>query len=158
MRVPGSASRAGAGLREGVPRSLAHGSRAVAGGGAGVRPFLRRTPDDRKSWRAHAQAPEYEDAPSPARLQSEADPEDAGLRGPVRRGRSGGSAAASVARRGRRSAGRLRLLDGGLIPKAEKGGAVVQFRIDGDGLLKASGGVRLYHEWGLCLPVEIAPK
>ena len=151
----------------------------MTGGGAGVWPFLRCTRDYRKAWRAHAQPPEYEDAPFPVRLQSEADLEaERGWRmlawedpfdedgpaspfwadAPMLSGE--GSDAAPpllplLAGAGARLDG-LRLRDGGLVLKAEKGGTAVQLRIDGDGPLKAGGGVRLYHDWGLCLPVEIA--
>lgn len=50
----------------------------------------------------------------------------------------------------------LRLLDGTLILKIEQDGRAVQIRVTKDGPLLAGGGIRLYHDYGLELPMEIA--
>ena len=50
----------------------------------------------------------------------------------------------------------LRLLDGSLIVKIEEDGRAVQIRVTRDGPLLAGGGLRLYHDYGLELPMEIA--
>ena len=50
----------------------------------------------------------------------------------------------------------LRLLDGTLIVKIEEDGRAVQIRVTRDGPLLAGGGLRLYHDYGLELPMEIA--
>ena len=151
----------------------------MTGAGADVWPFLRCARDYREAWREHAGPPEYEDAPFPVRIQSEADLEavrswrmlawedpfdedgpaspfwaDA----PMLTGE--GSARATplvplLADAGARLDG-LRLRDGVLILKVEKSGVAVQLRIEDDGPLLAGGGVRLYHDWGLQLAVEIA--
>ncbi len=50
----------------------------------------------------------------------------------------------------------LRLLDGTLIVKVEQAGRAVQVRVTNEGPLLAGGGLRLYHDYGLELPMEIA--
>ncbi len=50
----------------------------------------------------------------------------------------------------------LRLDDGALILKVEADGMAVQVRIADPAPLLAGGGVRLFHDWGLALPVAIA--
>lgn len=50
----------------------------------------------------------------------------------------------------------LRLLDRTLIAKVEQDGRAVQVRVTNEGLLLAGGGMRLYHDCGLELPMEIA--
>ena len=50
----------------------------------------------------------------------------------------------------------LRLLDGTLIVKIEQDGRAVQIRVAKEGPLLAGGGLRLYHDFGLELPMEIA--
>ena len=159
-------------------RAAGGGSGRATGGGAEVWPFLRCKRDYREGWRAHARAPEYEDAPFPVRIQSEADleavrswrmlawedpfDEDGPVSpfwadAPMLYGEGSARAtplAAFLAEAGARLGG-LRLLDGNLVLKAEKGGAAVQVLTEGDGPLLAGGGVRLYHDWGLRLPVNI---
>ena len=49
----------------------------------------------------------------------------------------------------------LRLMDGSLVLKVENDGAAVQVLVTGDGPLMEGGGVRVFHDWGLRLPVEI---
>ena len=50
----------------------------------------------------------------------------------------------------------LRLDDCALILKVEADGMAVQVRIADPAPLLAGGGVRLFHDWGLALPVAIA--
>ncbi len=50
----------------------------------------------------------------------------------------------------------LRLADGALILKVEKAGLAVQVRVTAPGPLLAGGGVCVWHDWGLRLPVNIA--
>ncbi|MDE0241036.1 MAG: hypothetical protein OXQ84_12720 [bacterium] len=140
-------------------------SGAMTGGGAEVWPFLRCARPYWEARRAHALPPEQEDAPFPIRIQSEADLEPVlswrmlAREDPLDGGRpispfwadapmlSGeGSAEAPplpLAGASARLEG-LRLRDGGLIPKAEKGGAVLQLCIDDDGPLLFGSGIRLY--------------
>ena len=133
----------------------------------------------RAAFEAHAEAPVFEKAAFPVRVQSEADlaarepwkieawespfardgpvsPFLAG--GPMLEGEGSSTApplAPLLAAAGARVAG-LRLLDGTLIVKIEQDGRAVQVRVTHDGPLLAGGGIRLYHDFGLELPMEIA--
>ena len=49
----------------------------------------------------------------------------------------------------------LRLRDGTLLLKIEQDGRAVQVRVTEEGPLLAGGGLRLYHDYGLELPVDI---
>ena len=50
----------------------------------------------------------------------------------------------------------LRLADGVLVLKVELHRLAVQLRVTEDGPLMAGGGVRVWHDWGLRLPMNIA--
>lgn len=50
----------------------------------------------------------------------------------------------------------LRLTNGVLILKVERDGRAIQVRVTHDGPLLAGGGVRVWHDWGLRLPMNIA--
>ena len=139
--------------------------------------FLRCDRHYRAAWRENAAPPAYEDTPFPVRIRSEA---DLAAEGPWRlltwEDPDGGSACPFLADapmlEGVGSARAtpllplladagatvegLRLADGVLVLKVEKNGRAVQVRIVDDSPLMADGGVRLIHDWGLCLPVEIA--
>ena len=142
--------------------------------------YLRCDPDYRAAWRARAAPPGYEPgAPFPVRIQSRADRaalarwsllawqdpfEDAGPLSAFFAGvpmlDGAGSASApplllQLAEAGARLEG-LRLADGVLILKVEKAGLAVQVRVTAPGPLLAGGGVRVWHDWGLRLPVNIA--
>ena len=152
----------------------------TAGGRALVWPLLRCDRNYRAAWRGNAVPPQYEEgAPFPVRIRSPADlpaGEDWGMLAwqdpydacgpaspfwcdaPMLEGV--GSFAAPpllpmLADAGATLEG-LRLGDGALILKAERGGAAVQVRITGAAPLMAGGGVRVFHDWGLGLPVDIA--
>ena len=49
----------------------------------------------------------------------------------------------------------VRLEDGSLVLMIEQGGSAVQVRVTEDAALMAGGGLRLFHDWGLELPVAI---
>ena len=51
----------------------------------------------------------------------------------------------------------LRLADGVLVLKVENEGIAVQVRVTEPGPLLSGDGVRVWHEWGPRLPVNIAP-
>ena len=133
----------------------------------------------RAAFEAHAEAPAFEEAAFPVRVQSEADlaardpwriaawenpfardgPASPFLAG-ERMLEGEGSARATplvplLAAAGARIDG-LRLLDGTLIVKIEQDGRAVQVRVTNEGPLLAAGGIRLYHDYGLELPMEIA--
>ena len=141
--------------------------------------FLRWDRKYRAAWRDHAAPPEYEDAPFPVRIRSEADLE-AGqpwrmlawedpfdedgpaspfwTDAPMLSGE--GSADAPpllpmLAEAGARIEG-LRLGDGGLILKVENHGMAAQVHMADDRLLMDGGGVRLPHYWGPEIPAAIA--
>ena len=142
--------------------------------------YLRCDPDYRASWREHAAPPVYErKTPFPVRIQSPADlvalerwrllawqdpfEKDGPLSAffadvPMLDGT--GSPAATpllsmLAEAGSRIEG-LRLMDGALVLKVERHGLAVQVRVSDDAGLMAGGGVRVVHDWGLRLPVNIA--
>ena len=138
--------------------------------------FLRCDRHYRAAWRENAVPPAFEDAPFPVRTRSEA---DLAAEGPWRllawEDPDGGSttpffadapmfegvgslcappllvllADADATVEG------LRLADGVLVLKVENNGRAVQVRIADDGPVMAGGGVRLIHDWGLSLPVDI---
>ncbi len=133
----------------------------------------------RVAFKEHAEAPLFEEAAFPVRIQSDADlaarepwqiqawenpfardgpgsPFLAGDRMLQAEGSSGAPALLPLlAGSGARVDG-LRLLDGTLIVKIEQDGRAVQIRVTKDGPLLAGGGLRLYHDFGLELPMEIA--
>ena len=142
--------------------------------------YLRCDPAYRAAWREAAAPPRYEpDAPFPVRIQSAADraaladwsllawedPFDE--EGPLSAFFAdvpmldGTGAAGSppllplLADAGATLEG-LRLADGALVLKVERCGHAVQVRVTGDGPLMAGGGVRLWHDWGLRLPLSIS--
>lgn len=132
----------------------------------------------RSTWEARAETPTFEEAAFPVRLQSEADlpardpwqieawenpfardgpaaPFWAGERMLEAEGSSTAPPLLPIlADAGARIEG-LRLLDGTLIVKIEQPGRAVQVRVTNDGPLLAGGGLRLYHDFGLELPLEI---
>ena len=148
-----------------------------AGDLAGAWALLRLDREYRAAWRTHAAPPVYEDGtPFPVRIRSDADRiaerdwslltfEDpdgnaasAFFDMPMLEGE--GSAAATpllamLEAAGARVEG-LRLGDGALVLKVEAGDRAVQVRIENPAPLLAGGGVRLFHDWGLALPVAIA--
>lgn len=134
----------------------------------------------RAAWESRSEAPAFEKgAAFPVRIQSRADlaardpwrieawenpfardgpasPFWAGERMLEAEGRSGAPPfLPMLADAGARIDG-LRLLDGTLIVKIEHGGRAVQIRVTRDGPLLGAGGLRLYHDYGLELPMEIA--
>ena len=133
----------------------------------------------RAAYEAHAETPAFEEAVFPVRIQSEADlsacepwqieawenpfardgPASPFLAGePMLEGEGSSRAPPLVpliADADARIDG-LRLLDGALIVKIEQDGRAVQIRVSKDGPLLAGGGIRLYHDYGLELPMEIA--
>ena len=142
--------------------------------------LLRSLRTYRAAFEAHAEAPVFEDgAAFPVRVQSEADlsarepwqieawenpfardgPASPFLAGePMLEGEGSSRASPLVpflAAAGARIDG-LRLLDGSLIVKIEQDGRAVQIRVTKNGPLLAGGGIRLYHDYGLELPMEIA--
>ena len=144
--------------------------------------YLRCDRHYRAAWRDNAappvSAPEYEDTPFPVRIRCRADlaaeedwrmlawqdPFDGGgaaspfwALAPMMEGVGSAQAAPLLpllAGAGATLSG-LRLGDGALVLKAEKDGAAVQVLVTGDGPLMAGGGVRLFHDWGLRLPVDV---
>ena len=140
--------------------------------------LLRLDGDYRAAWNEHAARPRYEEgAPSPLRIRCDADriaerdwsllawenPDGDALSAffadaPMLEGE--GSAAAMPLLPMLEAAGAhvegLRLDDGALILKVEAAGMAVQVRIADPAPLLAGGGVRLFHDWGLALPVAIA--
>ena len=133
----------------------------------------------RRHFAAHGRAPEYEDGtPFPVRIQSDADlaameewrllavqdpfDEDGPISpfwadAPMLEGVGSATAPplpALLAETGATLEG-LRLMDGSLVLKVENDGAAVQVLVTGDGPLMGGGGVRVFHDWGLRLPVEI---
>ena len=149
----------------------------MSGDGARAWYYLQCDPEYRAAWREAVAPPAWEDAPFRIRLQSEA---DLAALGPWRmlawEDPFGGAASAFFAdapmldgagsqrappllpllRKAGAAVEGLRLRGGGLVLKVEKDGAAVQVRVTEDRVLLAGGGVRLWHDWGLRLPVEIA--
>ena len=141
--------------------------------------LLRGLRTYRAAYEAGAEPPAYEEAAIPVRIQSQADlaardpwqmeawenpyardgpasPFWAGERMLEAEGRPGAPPfLPMLADAGTRIDG-LRLLDGTLIVKIEQDGRAVQVRVTNDGPLLAGGGIRLYHDYGLELPMEIA--
>ena len=139
--------------------------------------LLRLDRDYRAAWRAHAARPVHEDgARFPVRIGTEADriaarewsllawedPDGDAVSAffdmPMLEGE--GSATAQplmpmLEAAGTRIEG-LRLDGGALVLKVEDRGMAVQVRIADPAPLLAGGGVRLFHDWGLSLPVAIA--
>ena len=146
-------------------------------GGARAWAYLRCDRDYHAAWRARASSPEYEDAPFPMRVQSAGDraalvawrllawedPDgDAASAffadAPMLEGEGSVSAVPllPLLADAEASLEGLRLGDGSLVLKVEKGGAAAQVRSVGDAALMAGGGVRLVHDWGLGLPLASA--
>ena len=151
-------------------------------GGPEAWSYLRCDRHYRAAWRDNAappvSAPAYEDTPFPVRIRCRADlaaeedwrllawqdPFDGAAPAspfwalaPMMEGVGSAQAApllALLAGAGARLEG-LRLGDGALVLKAEKAGAAVQVLVTGDGPLMAGGGVRLFHDWGLRLPLDV---
>ena len=144
-----------------------------------ARGFLRAVRAYRAAWKASAAVPAFEPGAFPVRIQSEA---DLAARDPWRilawenpfakdgpaspfwddeRMLEGeGSPTAPplltlLAKAGAHLDG-LRLLDGTLIVKVEQDGRAVQIRVANDAPLLAGSGIRLYHNYGLELPMDIA--
>ena len=150
----------------------------ATGDGATAWACLRLSRDYRAAWNEHAARPRYEEgAPFPLRIRCDADriaerdlsllawenPDGDALSAffadaPMLEGE--GSAAATPLLPMLEAAGAhvegLRLDDGALILKVEASGMAVQVRIADPAPLLAGGGVRLFHDWGLALPVAIA--
>ena len=144
--------------------------------GAWAWAFLRCDRHYRAAWRENAAPPAYEDAPYLVRIRSEADfAAEGSWRLLAWEDPDGGSASpffadapmlegvgspcatpllALMADAGATVEG-LRLADGVLVLKVEKNGWAVQVRIADEGPVMAGGGVRLIHDWGLSLPVDI---
>ena len=142
--------------------------------------FLRCDPDYRAEWQEQSVQPRYEPgAPFPVRIQLRADRaalarwnllawQDPFADGgplsaffacvPMLDGTGSASAPPllpQLAEAGARLEG-LRLADGILVLKVENAGMAVQVRVTEPGPLLAGGGVRVWHDWGLRLPVNIA--
>ena len=142
--------------------------------------FLRCDPAYRAAWRDQAAPPAYErDTPFPVRVQAAADraavtdwsllawQDPLAKAGPLSAFFSDvpmldgtGSASAApllplLARAGATIEG-LRLMNGVLILKVERDGRAIQVRVTDAGPLLAGGGVRVWHDWGLRLPMNIA--
>ena len=152
----------------------------AAGDGAAFWRHVRWHRGYREAWRDHgaaaARAVRWEDAPFPVRLRSQADlaaeaawgllawadPDGPALspflaRAPMLDGVGSRDAAPLLpllARAGAAVEG-LRLADGALVLKVERRGRAVQVRLTRDDALMAGGGVRLFHDWGMQLPVSI---
>lgn len=134
----------------------------------------------RAAWELQAEAPAFEEgAAFPVRIQSEADllardpwqiaawenpfardgPASPFLAGePMLEGEGSSKARPFLpllAEAGGRIDG-LRFLDGTLIVKIEQDGRAVQIMVTKDGPVLAGGGLRLYHDYGLELPMDIA--
>ena len=140
--------------------------------------LLRSLEAYRAAYEAHAEPPTYEAAPFPVRLQSEADlaardpwriaawenpfardgPASPFVTGEAMLAGEGSSKASPLvpflAAAGARLDG-LRLVDGTLLLKIEQDGRAVQVRVTEEGALLAGGGLRLYHDYGLELPMDI---
>ena len=140
--------------------------------------YLRRRPDYGSAWRETSGPPSFETAPFPIRVQSEADGKAAAwgllawqdphekdgpaspfwVKAPMLKGEVSPEAtplADMVAASGTRLDG-LRLKDGGLVLKIERGGRAVQLRIDGCQAFKYGDGIVLKQDFGLELPFLIA--
>ena len=151
----------------------------TADGDTRVWTLLRGLPAYRAAFEAHAEPPAFEEGTAfPVRIQSEADlaardpwrieawenpfardgPASPFLAGERMLEGEGSLHAtplvAHVAATGARLDG-LRLLDGTLIVKIEQDGRAVQIRVANEAPLHAGGGLRLYHDYGLELPMEI---
>ena len=152
----------------------------MTGGYTSTWTLLRGLKAYREAFETHAETPAFEEGTVfPVRIQSEADvaardpwqveawenpfardgPTSPFLAGePMLEGEGSSKARpflAMLADAGARIDG-LRLLDGTLIVKIEQDGRAVQIRVTEDGPLHAGGGLRLYHDYGLELPMEIA--
>ena len=135
----------------------------ATGDGATAWACLRLSGDYRAAWNEHAARPRYEDgAPFPLRLRSEADriaARDWSLlawEDPDGDALSAFFADAPMLEAAGAHVEGLRLDDGALILKVKAAGMAVQVRIADPAPLLAGGGVRLFHDWGLALPVAIA--
>ena len=142
--------------------------------------YLRCDPAYREAWHDRAAPPEYErDTPFPVRIQTDVDRaavtdwsllawqdplEKAGPLSaffadiPMLDGTGSSSAPPLLpllADAGATLEG-LRLRNGVLILKVERDGQAVQVRLTNAGPLLAGGGVRVWHDWGLRLPMNIA--
>ncbi|MCY3981095.1 MAG: hypothetical protein OXF51_04860 [Alphaproteobacteria bacterium] len=139
--------------------------------------LLRLDRDYRAAWQAHAARPVYEDgAPFPVRtrfgtdriaarewsLLAWEDPEGDAVSAffdiPMLEGEGSATAqplAPMLEAAGARIEG-LRLDGGALVLKVEAAGMARQVRIAEPAPLLEGGGVRLFHDWGLALPVAIA--
>ena len=143
---------------------------------------LRRARDYRAAWSRHAARPAYEHGtPFPIRIRSEADriaerdwsllafedPDGDAVSAffrdaPMLEGEGSASATPLMPMldAARAHLEGLRLDDGALVLKVEAVGVdsatAVQVRISNPAPLLAGGGVRLFHDWGLALPVAIA--
>ncbi len=148
-----------------------------AGDLAGAWALLRLDREYRAAWREHAARPRYEGGTAfPVRIGSGADriaerdwsllafedPEGDAVSAffdtPMLEGEGSSTATpllAMLEAAGARVEG-LRLGDGALVLKVEAGDRAVQARIEDPAPLLAGGGVRLFHDWGLALPVAIA--
>ena len=154
-----------------------------AGDGALAWEYLRRNPNYRDAWEAATATPVFEKAPFPLRVQTEADlatarfallawadPEaadgEAGggavspfwAEAPMLRGKLSSNATPLLALldgAGARLEG-LRLADGCLVLKVERGGRALQIRVEGKAALRPErGGVEIRHDWGLGLAYSI---
>ena len=141
--------------------------------------LLRSLQAYRSAYESHAEAPAFQEAAFPVRIQSETDlaarhpwqieawenpfardgPASPFLAGEPMLEGEGSSRAPPLlpilAGAGARIDG-LRLLDGTLVVKIEHDGRAVQIRVKKEGPLLAGGGIRLYLDFGLELPMEIA--
>ena len=173
---PASVGAAAGSRRPGA--TIGNDRAGMADGNAAAWAVLSGVRAYRAVWEAHAAAVAFEDAPFPIRIQSEA---DLRAREPWRLqawenpfARNGplapfwdvpmlmgeGSAEATpflplLAAAGARLTG-LRLRDGALILRIEHEGRAILIRLARDGPLLAGGGLRLWHDFGLELPMAIA--
>ena len=150
----------------------------MADGNAAAWTFLRGVRAYRVACEAHAGAAAFEDAPFEIRIQSEADllarepwrlqawenpfARDGPLApfwdAPMLVGEGAVDAPPFLPlleAAGARLTG-LRLRDGGLVLRIEHGGRAILIRLARDGPLLAGGGLRLWHDFGLELPMAIA--
>ena len=150
----------------------------MADGNAAAWTFLSRVRGYRAAWEAHAGALAFEDAPFEIRVQSEADllarkpwrlhawenpfARDGPLApywdAPMLAGEGAAEAPPFLpllAAAGARLTG-LRLRDGALIIRIEHEGRAILIRLARDRPLLAGGGLRLWHDFGLELPIAIA--
>ena len=159
---------------------MARGGAPAAGGDTRIWKLLRNLGAYQEAFEAHAESPAYEEETAfPVRVQSAADlaardpwqieawenpfardgPTSPFLSGEPTLEGEGSSKARPflpmLADAGARIDG-LRLLDGTLIVKIEQDGRAVQILVTKEGPLLAGGGLRLYHDYGLELPIEIA--